>query len=60
MSALMPTLLPEPVVPAISRCGIAAQVVHDRLAVDVLAERERQERRRALELLGLDDVADAR
>ena len=37
-----------------------AQVVDDRLAVDVLAERERQHRGRALESLGLDDVADAR
>ena len=34
------------------------QVVHDGLAVDVLAERERQQRARALEALGLDDVAD--
>ena len=57
MRALIATLLPEPVVPAIRRCGIAAQVVHDRLPVDVLAERERQQRRGALELLRLDDVA---
>ena len=33
------------------------QVVHDRLSVDVLAEGERQKRRRALEPLRLDHVA---
>ena len=29
--------LPEPVVPAISRCGIRARSVHDRVPGDVLA-----------------------
>ena len=42
MIELMQTLLPLPVAPAISRCGIFAEVGDDRLAGDALAERERQ------------------
>jgi hypothetical protein len=43
--------------PAIRRCGIARRSPR-RLAVNVLAERERQQRTRALESLRLEDVAD--
>ncbi len=39
---LMPTDLPAPVEPAISRCGIVREVEEVRLAVNRLAERQRQ------------------
>ena len=39
---LMATDLPEPVVPAISRCGMRGEIGDDRLAADGLAEAERQ------------------
>ena len=42
MIELMQTLLPLPVAPAISRCGIFAEVRRDRLARDALAQRQRQ------------------
>ena len=42
MIELMQTLLPLPVAPAISRCGIFARSADDRLAGDALAERQRQ------------------
>ena len=55
--AFRPTDLPVPVDPAISRCGIVAEVGHERLAVDGLAERERQLRGRALIGVGLEQLA---
>ena len=44
---LIMTLLPEPVEPAISRCGMASSARHADAAVDVLAERNGQVRVRA-------------
>ena len=56
--ALMPTDLPEPVVPAISRCGMLGEIRAHRRAADVLAERERQRRGHVVVGLGLDDLAE--
>ena len=53
----MPTDLPEPVVPAIKRCGMRDEIDDDRLAADILAERERQPRIGLLEVFGLDQLA---
>ena len=39
---LIATDLPEPVVPAMSRCGMRAEIDDNRLAADGLAEAERQ------------------
>ena len=38
----MPTDLPDPVVPAMRRCGMRDEIDDDRLAADILAERERE------------------
>ena len=45
--ALTPTDLPDPVVPAIIRCGIRARSATCGLAADILAQRQRQTCRRA-------------
>ena len=47
----MATDLPEPVVPATSRCGMRGEVGDHRLAADGLAEAERQLVLGALEIL---------
>ena len=53
----MATLLPEPVEPAISRCGMEFRSAVDDAAVDVLAQRQRQLRLGAEKFLRLDDLA---
>ena len=51
------TDLPVPVEPAISRCGIVARSYDERLAVDGLAERQRQLRLRSPVRIGLEQLA---
>jgi len=54
---LRPTDLPAPVAPANEQMGHLRQIGDEGVAVNVLAESERQHRRRRREGLGLDDVA---
>ena len=56
--AFRATDLPEPVVPAIRRCGILAKIGEHRLTADVLAERERERRLQLVVRLGLHDLAE--
>ena len=48
---LIMTLLPDPVDPAISRCGMVSSAATRDAPVDVLAQRNRQVRVRILELV---------
>ena len=59
MMAFMQTLLPVPVAPAMSRCGIFRQVRDDGVSRDALAQGERQFRldRQIAEFLRFHDVA---
>ena len=54
---LMPTDLPEPVVPAIRRCGMRAEIDDHRLAADILAERKREPRVGFLEVRRFEQLA---
>ena len=54
----MATDLPEPVVPAISRCGIFARSATTGVAADVLAERERERRRQLVIGARAQDLAE--
>ena len=51
------TLLPEPVDPAISRCGMVSSAATLDAAVDILAERNGEARVRLRELLGFEHLA---
>ena len=55
--ALMATLLPDPVDPAMSRCGMLSQIGGNDAAVDVLAHGQRELRFRSDKLLRLHDFA---
>ena len=54
---LMATDLPEPVVPAISRCGMRGEIDDHRFAADGLAEAERQLGRRFGVVVGRQQFA---
>jgi hypothetical protein len=58
ISEFMQTDLPEPVVPAMSRCGQLGDVAHDAVAADVLAEGEGQLGRCVFEFGRVDDVPE--
>ncbi len=52
------TDFPDPVAPAISRCGIFARSAITGLPFEILAERDRQRRARVLELGRLEQLAE--